>query len=367
MRTVWPAKPTTACMLLLALVACGQSPPPAAPVLPAVVEKPRPFQPSIQETYAGDVRARHETSLGFRVGGQVERRAVNVGDRVRQGQLLASLEREDFTLQTQAARAALETARADLALARSERDRHAVLLRQNHISKTLYEARDNAWKAARARFAQAEAQLALVRNQAAYGELKAPADGVVTAIHVEPGQVVAAGYGAVDWAPTDQREVRVTVSEDRIARFRLGQSVQVEINGLPNPVQGQVHEIAPSADPATRTYAVRVLLPNALSALPLGLSARVYLQDAAHGGNSWILPLEALHERSGQPAVWVFDPHKQQVHLVPVRLKAYREDGAWIESGIDENTWVVAAGVHKLHEGQTVRPIDRRYRPIRTE
>jgi multidrug efflux system membrane fusion protein len=330
---------------------------------PAVVERPLPTAGAGVETYAGEVRARHESRLGFRIGGKIQSRAVDAGARVRRGDVLATLEPTDLELQVDASRAALAAALADESLARAELERHRELLAKRYISQALYDARANAHQAAQARLAQARAQLSVAENQAGYAVLRADADGVVTSVLAEVGQVVAAGTPVVGLAHDGEREVLIAVPERRIGAFRVGMPVQVSVWANDDArFAGAVREIAPEADPRTRTYDLRVALDDPQAPVKLGMTARVHL--ATDSAPTLLLPLSALHEKDGAPAVWVLDPKTRQVALRPVDVAGFREEGLALRGGVGERDWVVTAGVHTLVEGQAVRPIDRANRPI---
>lgn len=347
----------------LLAVGCASEASIAPPPRPAVVEKPKTAGLTGLETYAGEVRARYESVLGFRIGGKVQRRFVDVGARVRRGDVIATLEPEDANLAVTQARAGLAAAKADVALAKAELDRHAALLEKSYISQALFDARRNQHEAAEARLAQAVAQLSVAQNNAGYTRLTADEDGVVTQLMAESGQVVAAGAPIARIARDGEVEVLITVPESRVAAFEPGQKVLVEIwaNGDARG-NATVREVSPEADPRSRTYDVRVTIEDA-SRASLGMTARVYLVDAG-APPALVLPLTALHEKQGKPAVFVLDPKSKQVRLAPVEIGAYGEAGVTVLGGLDAQQWVVTAGVHKLLDGQTVQPIDRTNRPV---
>jgi multidrug efflux system membrane fusion protein len=161
-----------------------------------------------------------------------------------------------------------------------------------------------------------------------------------------------------------EREVLIAVPDQRIGGFRTGQPVAVEVWARDNArFPGVVREISPEADPRTRTYDVRVALDDVQAPVKLGMTARVYLGDG-DAPRALMLPLSALHEKGGAPAVWVLDPATRTVALRAVDMAGFREDGVALLGGVDESDWVVIAGVHTLVEGQAVRPIDRGNRPI---
>jgi multidrug efflux system membrane fusion protein len=351
-------------LLALGVAGCASEAKVDPVVRPAVVERPVPSSSAITETYAGEVRARYESTLGFRIAGKLLTREVDAGARVRRGDVLATLEPQDLDLQVDAARAAVAAATADLSLAKAELDRHAELLARNYISRALYDARVNAHLAAEARLTQARSQLAVARNQAGYTALRADADGVVTTVQAEVGQVVAAGTPVFGLAHDGDREVLIAVPEGRVAQFKAGMPVLVSVwaqDGARFPAS--VREISPEADPRTRTYDVRVTLAPDAAAVQLGMTARVWL-DAGDAPAALLLPLSALHELEGQPAVWRVDPGTRQVHLAKVAVGSYREEGVAVVDGVAAQDWIVMAGVHLLVEGQAVRPIDRENRPV---
>jgi RND family efflux transporter MFP subunit len=335
--------------------ACGnghEAPDAVRPVLTVTVA---PGAASTRDTYPGEVRARVESDLGFRIGGKLAARLVDAGARVRSGQALARLDPEDARLGAQAARAQLASAESELALAKAEHERAADLLARKFISASAYDARRTALAAATARVEQARSQAELSANQAGYTTLAADADGVVVSVSAEPGQVLAAGQPVLRLAHDGEKEVVVNVPESRVARLHPGLEVIVFLWADPaNRFPGRVREIAGGADAVTRTFAVRVSLPRAPASARLGMSATVALAPA-HEEGLVVLPLTAL-VRDGEAAfVWVVDPKTSRVQRRDVRLGEFREDGATIASGLAAGDVVVSAGVHKLRAGEPVR------------
>jgi RND family efflux transporter MFP subunit len=202
------------------LAGCAPEVPPVEPVRPAIVHQVAMSAAGVPAVFAGEVKARHEVDLGFRVSGKIVSRQVDVGARVRRGQVLARLDSSDLTLQSDAAAAQLAAAETDLALARSELQRYRGLHAQNFVSQSALEQRQAAFDAATARRRQASSQLEVSRNQAGYAALVADADGVVTAVMAETGQVVTAGQAVVRMALAGAREVAINVPENRIAEVK---------------------------------------------------------------------------------------------------------------------------------------------------
>jgi len=354
---------------LTLLTACGHGQAEADPPRPALVVHPGALDLSGQ-AFAGDVRARQESPLSFQIGGHLVRRLVDVGARVKKGQVLAELDHGDVGLQVDAARAQLTTAQADLQLAQAERDRYRALAARQVVSRSQLDTTENTYKAAAARVQQANAQLDVARNQAAYASLRAPADGVIAQRQAEAGQVVTAGQAIYTLAADGDREVQISIPEQRIAAFKVGQQVQVELwTQQGKLIPGRIRELAPVADAQARTYAARVELP-AGSAVELGQSARVYAIDAQGDGLS--VPLAAVYAKDGAPALWVVSPDGTaadgaaigKLRLQAVRLGPYGEERVPVLAGVKPGDWILAAGVHLVHEGQRVNPVDRDNRPI---
>lgn len=355
--------------LLLALgllSACGRDDDATPPARPVLVQQPAPAAGAVQ-AFAGEIRARHETPLAFRVGGKVAKRWVDVGDRVAAGQALAELDAQDLRLSRDAAQAQLTAAEADARLAAAEFERIEVMFQRQLVSRSLFDARKSALDAANSRVAQARAQLDVAGNQAAYGVLRANAAGVVALRNIEAGQVVAAGQTAFGLAEDGEREVAIALPEADVARFDAGQPVLVELWAAPGQrVPGTIREISPAADPQARTYATRVALdlPEGVR-VELGQSARVYAANAAAPALS--VPLSALVQADGQAAVWVLDGGGERVKRVPVQIGAYSETDVPVSGGLSPDDWVVISGVHLLRENDPVKPVDRDNRPVRID
>jgi len=350
----------TALIPVLLLAACGGKPAEPSP-RPAMVTRAS-IAAGALEAYAGEVRAREEPSLSFRVPGKILRRLVDAGATVHAGQPLAELDPSDARLQSEAARAALLSAESDLALAKAEMTRYQNLADKQLVSRSLYDARVASLQAAEARVRQARAQSAASGNQVDYSVLRAPRDGVISQRLAEAGQVVAAGQPVFLLAANGEREVLISVPEQGLQRFAVGRELAVELWARPGErFPGVVRELAPAADPTTRTFAARVAFA-APDGVELGQSARVYAR--VDGDSRPRLPLSALTQKNGQAAVWVVDPNTHQVHSRAIAIGAYGEDGVPVLSGLRPDEWVVAAGAHLLLEGQKVTPIDRDNRPV---
>ena len=337
------------------LAACGNGKVATEPVRPVLTQTVIPGAAATKDVYSGELRARYETDLGFRVGGKLVARAVDAGARVQKGQVLARLDPEDAKLAAQAAGAQLASAEGDFALAKAELDRHADLLAKKFISQSAFDAKQNAFNVAKAKVEQMRSQASISTNQAGYTTLVADADGVVISTSAEAGQVVAAGQSILRLAHAGEKEVVVSAPETQLARFKVGNAVAISLWSAGDAVfAGRIREVAGGADPVTRTYAVRVTAINPPPQAQLGMTANVIFASTPDS-ELVVLPLSALAREGDNAAVWVVDPKSHQVKMRKVTVGQYREDGVTITQGLHAGDIVVTAGVHKLRENQVVR------------
>lgn len=304
--------------------------------------------------FAGEVRARVESRLGFRVGGKIVRRQAELGQRVKAGDVLAQLDPQDYQLAAQAAKAQVVAARTNRDLAAADFKRYKELRDQNFISGAELERRDAALKAAQAQYDQAQAQGSAQGNQAAYTTLIADVSGVVTAVEAESGQVVAAGTPVVRIAQDGPRDVMFAVPEDKVALIKTESAVEVRAWAANVLLKGVVREVAASADPVTRTFAVKVALP-AQDALALGTTVSVLPQALDRSSAQVIkLPTSALRQDGKASAVWVLDTASMTVKLQPIQIATADGNEVVVAGGLQPGMQVVSAGVHVLSPGQKV-------------
>ena len=337
----------------LALAGCSRREPAPEPVraVKLLTVGVAPLQMHLE--YAGEVRARVESRLGFRVAGKIVQRQAELGQRVKAGQVLAQLDPKDYQLAADAARAQVASATTQRDLAAADLKRYQALKDQNFISGAELERREATLKAAQATLDQARAQLSSQGNQAAYTTLVADVSGVVTGIDAEPGQVVSAGAPVVRIAQDGPRDVVFAVPEDRVAAVRVGQPVTVRAWASDGQWHGSVREVAAAADPVTRTYAVKVALAG--EAPPLGATVTVVPQQSGAQGAAVIkLPTSALRREGAGTAVWVFDEASSSVRSQPVQVAGADGNEAVIADGLTPGMRVVASGVHVLAPGQKV-------------
>jgi membrane fusion protein, multidrug efflux system len=342
-------------VLLLALVSvlsgCGKESIPQAKTEPAKIEQPAltlvvgSAASDDGDIYSGEIRARHETQLGFRIGGKIIERLVDAGARVKAGQVLMRLDPADSGLQA-------SSAQAQYQLAEAEAKRYRELRDKNFVSQSALDAKETALKAA-------AAQAGLAGNQTAYASLSADHAGVIAATLAEAGQVVSAGQPVIRLAQDGEREVAIAIPETQFAGLRIGTPADVSLWSVGNDaahISGRLRELVPVADPSSRTYAARVALSGEGARATLGMTAQVRFKNHDKT-DKLIVPLSAIFQQGDQSAVWVVAAD-HSISLRKVAVAAYRDSGAVIASGLTSGERIVSAGVHKLNAGEKIRIIE---------
>jgi RND family efflux transporter MFP subunit len=331
-----------------------------------VAEKPAPSRPVLvatahyeaetpERSFVGTIKPRIEADMGFRVPGKVAKRLVEVGQTVEVGQALATLDEVDLKLQAEQAVAEFNAATGVLAQA-SAAETRAKNLRVNGwtTDAQLDQAKATADEA-RARLDRAVRSVDLTKNSLSYATLVADHRGVVTATLIEPGQVVAAGQTSIRVARFDEKEAWVAIPETLVERAKIG-TAYVTLWSEPNTkYEARLREIAPSADPATRTYLAKFSLPGADDHVELGMTATLTLSDPATMRVAR-LPLSALFDQGDKPSFYVVDD-KGDIALKPVQVKSYESNDVVIAGGVEEGAKVVALGVQKLDPSEKVKVV----------
>jgi len=325
---------------------------PARPVLVATVH----FEAeSPERSFVGTIKPRIEADMGFRVPGKVARRLVDVGQTVDVGQPLATLDEVDLKLQAEQAEAEFRAATGVLAQAGAAEQRAKDLRAKGWATDAQLDSAKAAADEARARLNRAERSVELTRNSLSYATLLADSRGVVTASLVDPGQVVAAGQAAIRVARFAEKEAVVAIPETLVGRAKDGVAT-VTLWSEPNKKYvAKLREIAPSADPATRTYLAKFSLPGAGDSVELGMTATLTLADPQTERVAR-LPLSSLYSQGGDPSLYVVD-EKGDVTRKPVAVKSYDTNSVVISGGVEEGARIVALGVQKLDPSQKVRVV----------
>ena len=345
-----------ACAALLG--GCSKPVPKADPVRAVKTVRVQSQTTQATQEFAAEVRAKTESRLGFRVGGKITRREVDIGSAVSAGQVLARLDPKDLQLGQDAAAAGFVAAQVNLDQAQADYRRFKDLLEKGFISAAELERRESVVKSAQAQFDQAKAQASAQGNQTGYAALVADASGVITGIDAEPGMVVAAGTPVLRLAHNGPRDVVFSVPEDQVTAIKaLGATsgaFKIRLWGEAGPVHAAtLREIAAAADPVTRTFLVKADI-GSIRGVRLGQTATVYVELPRVAGVTK-LPLSALREEQGKTAVWVVDEATMTVALRPVQVLGTQGNEVVIGSGLNPQQIVVTAGVHVLEPGQKVK------------
>jgi multidrug efflux system membrane fusion protein len=307
--------------------------------------------------YAGEIRARHETRLAFRVPGKIVARLVDTGTTVRRGQPVARIDPADLKLAAASAAAQVASIESERSLAAAELGRYRELRAKNFISQAELDRRASALATAESRYRAAVAQERQASNQVGYATLLADTGGIITAVEAEAGQVVAAGQTVAKLARPGEREVAFAVPESQRSLVEKAGEFVVSLNAQPGRSwKGRLRELAPAADPVTRTYAARVTLLGADDEVELGMSARVEAA-AAQGHKRIEVPIAALHSRDDTPQVFVVEADGT-VRAQKVKTGGIAGERVVIEAGLNPGDVVVAAGARLLRAGQRVRVLD---------
>lgn len=359
----------TGLALLGALGGCSKSAEKAEDVRPVRALQLNASQQQVLAEYSGNIQARVESSLGFRVNGKIQTRKVDVGTLVKPGQVLMQLDPRDLQLAQAQAEAGFKAAKSNFELAEHELKRYQELRKTNAISQSAMDSKNTAFESAKASFEQAQALFKSQSNQADYASLKSDVEGVVTAIRAEVGQVVAAGEPVVQVAKAGELEVVLGVPENNVEMVKRATQVEVRLWANPKEViRGKIRELSPVADAATRTFTARVSIvdasPKQSALIKLGMTAAV--QFVINTPGSFVkVPLTALFQDKGTTSVWLIE--KGAVKLVPVKVGGVSGNDVLLTEGVTSGQTVVTAGVHILNPGQKVSILPAETKPVASE
>nr|WP_312364462.1 efflux RND transporter periplasmic adaptor subunit [Ensifer sp.] len=338
----------------LLLAACSEEAEEAKPVVrPVKVIEIGDAGEARQMNYSGVIRARTEMNLGFRVGGKITERLVNVGDRVKSGDLIARIDATDYELSVKSAAANLEAAERQVETTALVRTRAEQLFAKKVASKAQLDQATLGHSQAMASRDAAASALAQAKNQVTYTELMADRSGIVASIAADVGQVVGSGTPVATVAAEGEKEVLIAVPEVDVANFKPGMAVKAGFwsdQGL--MLDGKVREVAGSAEQPSRTFAVRVSLPDDPRIL-LGMTATI-LASAADADRHLSVPLSALAQKDGGTTVWVVDRGSQTVRSRTVTVADFTSDGVRVLDGLKRGDLVVAAGTQFMTENLKV-------------
>ena len=338
----------------LALTACGKGQAPQEPVRAVKVLTVGESSSMTDPEFSGEVRARIESSLGFRVAGKLLSRPAEIGQRVKAGELLAQIDPQDYRVTADAAAAQLVAAQSNRDVAGADLKRYQDLHAQGFISAAELQRREAAYISAQAQWKQAQAQSSVQGNQSGYTRLLADGAGIVTSVDASAGQVVAAGQPVVRLALDGPRDVVFSVPEDKLGLLKTGDKVKVRqwVDG--KVLEAVVRDVSASADSVTRTFVAKAALPKDANPV-LGSTVTVSLVLGVELAPKTIkLPTSALRLEAGATSVWVLDPSTMTVKAQAVEVNTAEGNDAVVTSGLQNGDQVVLSGVHVLTAGQKV-------------
>ena len=351
------AQPLLALAALVLLAGCDANTAPAPKTeRPVGVQRVTFENQDSAREFVGVVKARYENDLGFRVAGKIVTRVVNVGDRVHVGDVVARLDPQDLKLQVESADAELAAATSNLAQAAADLERYATLRGRGYASVADFERKKAANDEAEGRLERARRSLDLARNQHGYADLRADAEGVITATLAEPGQVVAVGQAVARLAHQGEKEAVVALPETWLAEARRSGAVVRLWSDRDRAFDAKLRELSPQADEATRTYAARFTIAQADDTVAFGMTATVTLTPATETKGARV-PLSAILNRGAGPSVYVVGA-TGALETRPVTVASFGQDAAIVTSGLDEGDKVVTLGVQKLEAGLKVRTVE---------
>lgn len=349
----------------LALGGCHQSAAQAAPLALVVASPVHSFSAGSDGgsiRYPVEAAARYSNAMSFRVAGKLIERNVRLGDSVRKGQVIARLDPADAEKQAASAQAALDAADHRLVFAKQQLERDQAQSAQNLIAANQWEQTQDAYAAALATREQAAAQQVLARNALQYTILIADHDGLITSENADTGQVVSAGQAVYGLAWSGDVDVTLDAAAADLGRMAVGQTAQVSFPAVPgHAFDARVRELAPAADPQSRTFRVKLTLLQPGTAVRLGMTGDATLSaltpgDVA-GAPAFKVPATAIFHQGRNPAVWVIRPADSTLELRPVSVGSYGESAVLVTGGLKENENIVLAGVHTVYADQKVRPV----------
>jgi len=351
---------------VLALSACHGKPPAAVPpanvvALPVVSDSRIGAGEAIR--YPVEAVARYSNAASFRVAGKLIERSVRLGDAVHKGQVIARLDAIDAERQAAGAQAAFDAAEHRLAFARQQLDRDLAQSAQNLIAANQLEQTQDAYAAALAGREQSAAQLAVARNTLRYNTLVADHDGVITSENADTGQVVSAGQAVFGLAWSGDTDVILDAAAGDLSRISIGQGASVAFTALPGRrLEARVREVAPAADPQSRTYRIKLTLTQPEAAVRLGMTGDASLSPVAMASGAgdpptFKVPATAIFHHGNSPAVWVIRGGDSTLELRPVTVRSYGERTAIVANGLRDGDHIVLAGVHTVFAGEHVNAV----------
>ena len=338
----------------LLLAACSKKEPPPEPVRPVLYMEVKPQATESLGRFAGNIEARYESTLGFRVGGRIAQRSVDVGSEVEKGQLLATLDPTDLQNQLRSTQGDLARVEAQYINAQANARRQQELFDRGVGAQAALDVAVTDLKTSKSSYDQAKASVQQSQDQLSYSELRTDHAAVVTEWKAEAGQVVSAGEQVVTLARPDIKEAVIDLPAPLAEQlpqdvvFKVASQLEPDIN-----TTATLRELEPQAESSTRTRRARLTLADTPAAFRLGTAISVTLSSAIEPRIE--LPANVLQEVDGKTQIWIVDMQNQTVSPHPVRVVSRENDRIVIAGGVKGGERVVTAGVNSLKPGQKVK------------
>lgn len=341
-------------LLSIGIVACGHKPDPADDTRYVKIFTVGNNFAQAASTFHGIVHAEFEPNLSFRIAGKIISRSVDIGQIVKQGQVLASLDPTDYKLSADSAHAQVASAKSSYVTQQANLQRYKELLQQNFVSQAEYDSRKAQFDSAKAQYEEANNQLANSQNQVNYTVLKAPSDGVVTSINMEAGQVVTSGQTVATMAVSGVKEVEIELPEAQINNYKPGMPAEIKIWATDASYKGTIRIINQASDQQTRTFTARITINNPDANIKYGMTADVQVSPL-NSRDGVELPLNSLYANGGKSYVWLMDKNSQ-AKLIPVEVISTNGSSMKIQPGsLHDGDKVVSAGSNLIYAGQKLR------------
>jgi len=346
-------------IMLLTLAAC-QRETVIQQIRPVRAEQIKPFNEEEQYSYAGVVGAHENVALAFQVNGKILHRYVEIGDSVKVGQLLMSLDTKDLSLDEQNLEQDVKSAQSELDVTKSDLDRYKPLAQAGYITKSFYQQQVSKYTTDSDSFAKAKNLLGLAKRRLEYAKLYAEYPGIIVKILANEGQVISAGQEVMEMARSDDKEIVINVPEQRIQEWQHINKAIVMLWAYPDKKYiAKIREIAGEADASTRTYTVKLSIHNMDAMMQLGMTANVQVMEEGDIQHPIIaLPLTAISYETRTPFVWIINMKNMTVQPVAVKLGNYQGNKIIVTSGLHAGQWVVTAGVNSLRPGQKIKLLE---------
>lgn len=309
---------------------------------------------SNNSVFHGTVSAQFTPSLSFRIAGKIIEKKVEQGQLVKKGQVIATLDAENYKLSEEGSRAGLAAAKSNFVTQQANLNRYKLLLDQNFVSQAQYDTQKSQLENAKAQYIQAQGQLTNSNNQVKYTELKAPADGTISSLDLDVGQVVAAGQVVATMSLSGIKEVQIEIPESIVNNYKVGMPASIEIWAGDKTFDGVIRNIDSTSDPQTHTFTVKVTIKNPTDDIKYGMSTDIKISPL-NTQKGLIVPFNTIYAKEGKSYVWLLDK-SNHAKLIPVTIVETTGNNYKIKTdSLRDGDKIVSAGVNFVHDGEELK------------